>query len=133
MFRKNIIVFIVVILLTGCTNSLNCRIKTDNYNAKIEIIFKDDKPYKYLFKDKMFFYDKPLDKYFYYKRKTKDYDSLIAFKSARVLNKRNKVISFVNYNFLRENNYTKDKLFINKHDNIKSSIKKIEDLGYTCK
>lgn len=130
---RKLIILLIFLLLTGCSRTLHCKINTDNYNAKVSIIFKNESPRKYLFKDKMSFKNSPLDKYFYLKKKKREYKPLIDYNQAKIIETKNKVKTSINYNFLKENDYNKNKLLINKKDNIKSSIKKIESYGYKCR
>ena len=127
--KKIIILLFMLFVLTGCSTKLKCKINTDRYKSKITIKYKEDKPIKYLFKDRMIFDIKDKNKDIYYKRKQTEYKSLINNYSAKVINKNKKVISSVNYNFKKDiNSY----LLIDKNDNIKSSIIKIESIGYRC-
>lgn len=133
MNERRLIILLIILLLTGCSRTLDCKIKTDNYQAKVSIVFKNGAPRKYLFKDKMSFKNSPLDKYFYLKKKKREYKPLTNYNQAKIIETKNKVKTSINYNFLKENDYNKNKLLINKNDNIKSSIKKIESYGYKCR
>ena len=128
---KKYILFIFVLLLSGCSNNYKCSLNADNYSSKIKVIFKDKKVYKYKQKDLKEFniYSKDLDKY--YKLKKDDLNDLISNNYAKIKKEKDYVASYIDYDF--KNKDLNNIILINKNDNLKESISKIENSGYICK
>ena len=121
---------ISILFLTGCSNTLKCNVETKSYSSKIKIVFKNNKPKKYILKDIREFniYDKDLNNY--YKNKKKEYISLIAIENAKIFKGKDYVLSKINYDF--NSDIKCDFILIDKDDNLAKSIEKIESSGYIC-
>ena len=130
---KILLLILISIILTGCTNTINCNIKTDNYTSNIKVKFKNNKPIIYKFKDKMTFSKTSLNKEKYYKNKYNKYSNLILHKNMKIKTKKNYISTRIKYNFKK--NYTKqeNKLLIKRDYTKKQTLKKIKSLGYICK
>lgn len=121
-------------MLTGCASTLNCSIKTNNYESSIKIKFKEDKPTTYKYKDAMNFGSiLNTDSEFYYNDKQTKYGTLIAEKYARVNEFQNIVKTKINYDFSKNNSDGEKTLMIKRTDSLGTAKQKIESSGYTCK
>ncbi len=120
-------------MLIGCTNTINCNIKTDNYNSNIKVKFRNNKPLTYTYKDKMFFSKTSINKKHYYQDKYNRYNDLIQNKNIKLKNKKNYISTKINYNFRQNNTKQENKLLIKRNDTKKQTLKKIKSLGYNCK
>ena len=130
---KILLLILITIILTGCTNTLKCNIKTDNYTSNIKVKFKNNKPIIYKFKDKMYFSKSPIDKKEYYKEKYDKYNLLILNNNMNLNNKKSYISTKINYNFNKNNIKQENKLLIKRNYTRKQTLKKIKSLGYTCK
>lgn len=130
---KFLLIIVAVIFLTGCSNSLKCKVETKNYDSTIKITFKDDKPIKYKYKDEMRFSAKTADNEIYYHSKYSEYSTLISEKYAHVRNNQSNVSMKVNYDFEKDSSSDEKKLLISRNDTKKTATEKIESSGYTCK
>ena len=66
---KMLLILIIPIFLTGCSETLKCTIETNNYKSKIKIKFEKDKPTTYKYKDEMRFSPSSTDAEIYYHSK----------------------------------------------------------------
>ena len=130
---KVIIIVLMSVALTGCANTLKCNIKTSNYESKVKITYKDEKPEKYTFKDKMLFSATSADSELYYHKQLSEYEDLINEKHARVRNKATSVELSIKYNFTTDTSAQEGKLLAKRDETKSKTIKRIEDLGYKCK
>lgn len=130
---KLVLLLLSVFILTGCANTLKCEIKTNNYESKVKVTYKDDKPTKYVFKDKMLFSPTSADAELYYHSKYEEYNTLISEKHARLHNRAKDVSMEIKYDFTTDTSGQEGKLLISRNDTKGTAIKKIEDLGYKCK
>lgn len=129
---KMVFLLLSVFLLTGCGNQLKCNIKTNNYESTIKVTYKDDKPTKYVFKDKMFFSPTEANAELYYHSKYSEYGDLINEKHAKLKNKPEYIALEIKYDFTTDKSTQENKLLIQKTDTKANAIKKIQDLGYKC-
>ena len=130
--KKFLLLTAVIFLLTGCQNNLTCTIKTNTYNSKVTISYKDNKPKNYKQIEKIYF-AKQDTKNIYYNLKTNEYQNLIKEKHTKIKKKRKSITIKTTYNFLKNNSTQENKLLINKQDTRKQAYQKIKNLGYTCK
>lgn len=130
---KILLLILIPIILTGCNNTLNCNIKTDNYTSNIKVKFKNNKPIIYKFKDKMFFSKSSINQKDYYKEKYNKYNLLILNKNMKLKNKNNYISTKINYNFNKNKIKQENNLLIQRNYTRKQTLKKIKSLGYTCK
>ena len=130
---KILLLILISIILTGCTNTLNCSIKTDNYTSSIKVKFKNNKPVTYQFKDKMNFSKSPINKKEYYKEKYNKYNNLISNKNMKLKNKKNYISTKLNYNFNKRKIRQESTLLIKRNYTKKQTLKIIKKLGYICK
>ncbi len=130
---KVIMIVLMSVVLTGCANDLKCSIKTSNYESTVKIAYKEDKPTKYSFKDKMKFSATSADSELYYYGKLSEYENLINEKHAKVRNKATSVEVSIKYNFTSDTSAQEGKLLVKRDETKSKAIKRIEDLGYKCK
>lgn len=131
---KIVLLLLAPLLLTGCASTLKCEIETSNYNSKVKIKFKEDKPLTYKYKDKMIFTNNlSTDSELYYHTQYSKYSYLITEDIAKVTNFANKVSVDINYNYNENQSQYENLLLITRNDTIKEATKKIENLGYKCK
>lgn len=130
---KILLLILISIMLIGCTNTVNCNIKTNNYTSSIKVKFKDNKPLTYKFKDKMNFSKTSINKKEYYKEKYNKYNNLILTKNMKLKNKSNYISTKINYNFKKNKEKQENVLLIKRNYTRKQTLKKIKSLGYTCK
>jgi hypothetical protein len=130
---KILIIVLMAITLTGCADTLKCNIKTKNYESTIKITYKEEKPAKYVFKDKMFFSELSADSELYYHSKTTEYQDLINEKHARIRNKKTSVETSIKYDFTKDTSAQEGSLLAKRDETKSKTIKRIEDLGYKCK
>ena len=130
---KIIMLLLISITLTGCANTLKCTIKTNNYESTIKVTYKDEKPTKYVFKDKMKFSATSADSELYYHSKLTEYESLINEKHAKIRNKATSVDVNITYDFTTDKSAQEGKLLAKRDDTKSKTLKAIEDLGYKCK
>ena len=128
-----VLLTLISFLLIGCTNTINCNIKTYNFNSNIKIKFKNNKPLIYKYRDNMNFSKSSINKKDYYKEKYNKYNSLILNKNIKLINKKNYISTKINYNFKKDNIKQENILLIKRNYTKKQTLKKIKSLGYTCK
>ena len=130
MYRKVLVLLIMLLILTGCTNTLKCNIKIDDYSAKVKIKFKNKKPFSYKFKDIMEFdlLDENIN--WYYNLKNEEYKSFENY--SNIKKGKDYVSTKINYKF-NDNKISDNLLLINKNDKRVEILQKIESLGYKCK
>ena len=127
------VLLIAIVLLTGCTSKLNCKIDTNNYTSKVVVKFENDKPSTYNFKDKMIFAPLDPNAELYYHSKYDEYGTLIAEKFARMGNNSDNIILKIKYDFTKNNSAQENKLLVDRNDSKNNAKTKIENLGYKCK
>lgn len=130
---KMILILMIPLLLTGCSSTLKCTIETNNYNSKVKIKFKDDKPITYKYKDEMKFSPTSADAEIYYHTKYSELSNLISSRNAHIGNNKASITIKVNYDFTKDKSDGEGNLLINRNDTKKEAIKKIESSGFTCK
>ena len=130
---KLVMLLIAVLLLTGCANTLKCKIDTNNYTSKVVIKFKNNKPSTYKFKDKMMFSPQAPEAELYYHSKYDEHGTLIAEKFAKMRNNVDNITLKVKYDFTKNNSTQEDKLLVSRNDSKNDAKTKIENLGYKCK
>lgn len=128
-----LLILIIPIFLTGCSETLKCTIKTNNYSSEIKIKFKDDKPTTYKYKDVMSFSATQTDSEIYYHSKYDQYSILISDKYANLRDKANGVYLKINYDFTKDKSNGENTLLISRNDTQKIALQKIKSSGYTCK
>lgn len=128
-----LVLFLVVVLLTGCSNKLKCNIKTNNYVSKVVIGYEDDKPTTYNFSDKMMFSVQAPEAEIYYHSKYYEYGTLISEKYAKMRNAADYVSLKIKYDFTKNQSEQENKLLVNREDSKKDAIKKLKNSGYKCK
>ena len=130
---KMLLILIIPIFLTGCSETLKCTIETNNYSSEIKIKFKDDKPTTYKYKDVMSFSATQTDSEIYYHSKYDQYSILISDKYANLRDKANGVYLKINYDFTKDKSNGENTLLISRNDTQKIALQKIKSSGYTCK
>lgn len=128
-----VVILVAVLLLTGCSNTLKCKIDTNNYTSKVVVKFNNDKPSKYSFRDKMMFSALDPNAEIYYHSKYDEYSTLIAEKFAKARNNSDNITLKINYDFTKNNSAQENKLLVNRNDSKNDAKTKIESLGYKCK
>ena len=128
-----LVLFLVIVLLTGCSNKLKCNIKTNNYISKLVIMYDGDKPTTYSFSDKMMFAPQAPEAEIYYHSKYYEYGTLISEKFAKMRNAADYVSLRIKYDFTKNHSEQENKLLISKDDSKEAAIKKLKNSGYTCK
>ena len=134
MKRTNMVLLLVaILLLTGCSNQLKCKIDTNNYTSTLVVKYKNDKPTTYSFKDKMMFAALDPNAEIYYHSKYEEHGTLIAEKFAKMRNHTDNISLKINYDFTKNNSAQEDKLLVGRNDSKNSAKTKLESLGYKCK
>lgn len=126
-------ILIAVLLLTGCSDTLKCKIDTNNYESNVVVKFKNDKPSTYKFTDKMMFSPQAPEAELYYHSKYDEYGTLIAEKFAKMRNNADNITLKIKYDFTKNNSLQEDKILVDRNDSKNDAKTKIENLGYKCK
>lgn len=131
------LLIISVVLLTGCSQKLKCKVDTivdsNKYTSTVVVKFEDNKPSTYNFKDKMMFAALDPNAEIYYHSKYDEYGTLIAGKFARIGNHTDNISLKIKYNFTNNKSAQEDKLLVSRNDSIEVAKKKLEKVGYSCK
>ena len=130
---KMLLILIIPIFLTGCSETLKCTIETNNYKSKIKIKFEKDKPTTYKYKDEMRFSSSSTDAEIYYHSKYDQYSLIISDKHANLRDKADGVYLKINYDFTKDKSEGENSLLITRNDTKKTALQKIQSSGYTCK
>lgn len=134
---KLLILTVAVLTLTGCANTLKCKVDTvvdsNKYTSTIVVKFKDGTPSTYSFKDKMMFPPLAPEAELYYHAKAEEYGILVAEKLARMGNNSDNITLKVKYDFNKNKSTQENKILVGRNDSKEVAKKKIENLGYTCK
>ena len=134
MKRINIILLLIsLVMLTGCSNQLKCKINTNTYTSTVKVKFSDGKPSKYTFNEKMTFDPLSPDAELYYHSKYDEYGVLISEKFARMGNNSDNITLKIKYDFTKNNSAQENKLLVSRTDTKNDAKTKIESLGYKCK
>lgn len=130
---KYILLLLIVVLLTGCGNKLKCEIKTNNYNSKLVVAYKSEKPSSYKFEDKMTFSVDAPEAELYYHSKYEEYNTLLTEKYASIKNRYDGVSMDIKYDFTKDKSAQENILLVQRDDTKEQAKSKLESLGYKCK
>lgn len=135
--KELVILSIIIILLTGCAPKIECKanaiVDSHKYTSAIVVSFENNKPLKYVFKDKMMFDPDDPNAELYYHAKYEEYGTLIAEKRAKMSNNTDNISLKIKYNFSKYHSAQEDKILIDRDDSMEDVKNKLESVGYSCK